>query len=189
MFTVSASFIGKFKVGDNINHSLNALSLLYHGQAEAGGAHGKCLAKPIIFLLASVAEGILFDLHYRLVNFTKEGVRGIAADVAEYIRERQIDDFSKYINSAKKHKLLGEENDDLFEKLENLRKLRNRIHIQNEKNHFEPDDARAFSLVRQRDAEQVVERLAKFCAANFIRNGPAGGCVEDFQFPWSEHFP
>jgi hypothetical protein len=189
MFTVPASFIGVFKVGDNINHSLLAASKLYEVQATADRDVRGALAKPIIFLLASITEGLLYDLHFRLTHHTREGVKGIAESIANYIRGKHIDDFSKYISSAKKHKLLGATNADLYDRLEDLRKLRNRIHIQNEKNHFEPDDGKAFSLTRQKEAEQILERVMKFCATNYHRDGAAGNCVEDFNLPWSEHFP
>ena len=56
-----------------------------------------------------------------------------------YIRGKHIDELDKYISSAKKHDLFDEPDSDFYEALDQLRKLRNRVHIQNKKNHFESD--------------------------------------------------
>lgn len=96
---------------------------------------------------------------------------------------------SHYISSAKKHSLLGAPTEAIYNELDELRKLRNRVHMQNEKNHFELNDSQAFSAARQVSAEKALKRLMKLVSASHPRPAHAAGHVADFDFPWSEHLP
>lgn len=184
-FTVSSGFIGSFKLGDNLNHTLDVLTLLYQTQRADTSS---LLCKPITILLASVCEAILCDFHDRMKRFTREGVGNVAESVLDYVRGTHIDEFSKYIASAKKHNLLKDAGPRIYDSLEDLRKLRNRVHIQNKKGHFEPDDGHAFTMSRQIEAEKTLERVLKLMAERHARPASAQGYVADFQLPWSEHF-
>ncbi len=189
MFAVNAGFIGEFKLGDNINHNLRTLAYLYHHQANPHDTDAWLLRKPIIIILGSICEAILHDLHMRMQTYTTEGVRGVAISVLSYVRGKKIDKFEHYISSAKKHSLLGPPTEPIYGNLDQLRKLRNRIHIQNDKNHFEPNESQAFSGDRQISAEQTLEKLIKTISTNHARPASATGHVNDFQLPWDEHFP
>jgi hypothetical protein len=68
-----------------------------------------------------------------------------------------------------------------------LRRLRNRIHIQNSKGHFEPDEFSAFTESRKIKAEKVLERTIKTMAQKYDR-GAEYKYVSDFELPWNEHF-
>ena len=184
MFKVEAKFIGNFKLGDNINYNLEILRYIY----GLNDNNSCLLRKPIILILGGIAEAILHDLHQRMKLHTVEGVIGIGNYILSYVRLKQIDKFEQYIASARKHTLLGPSTDQIYGDLDNLRKLRNRIHIQNEKNHFEVDDSQAFSLERQQNAERTVEKLTKIISANHPRKLHARGFVGDFEFPWGEYF-
>jgi hypothetical protein len=188
MFTVSGGFIGMFKLGDNIQYNLEILKYLYREQTSASPSDAHLLRKPIIVLLGSVCEAVLYDLHLRMRTYTIEGVSGIAYSVLAYVRGKRIDKFEHYISSTKKHSLLGPKNDGIYDDLEELRKLRNRIHIQNEKRHFEPDESDAFSKKRQDVAEQASEKLLKHVSANHPRPATTQGYVKDFELPWGEHY-
>ena len=63
MFTVSSGFMGDFKLGDNINHNLEILALLYRQQASSGYHDSRLLCKPITLTIASICEAILSDFH------------------------------------------------------------------------------------------------------------------------------
>jgi hypothetical protein len=185
MITTSSNFMGSFKLGDNIVYNLSVLRELYALQ-EAGNANQtELLRKPIILVIASIAEALLFDLYLRIEHYTNEGVPNIPNDVLEEIRTKTIDEFSKYIANAKSKSLLGTD-PALYDALDELRKLRNRIHIQNTKNHFEPDDRVAFNSVRQTAAERTLEILMKTMERDYTRVGIAG-FVDDFILPWSDH--
>lgn len=183
MFTVETNFIGIFKLGDNINHNLRILRYLY----TCTGNEAWVLKKIKIILIGSICEAILYDLLFRINRFTLEGVKGFSTKVIAAIQGSKVDDFSKYIDMAKKQELLGNNDDPIYESLHQLRKLRNRVHIQNEKNHFEPNDTEAFNTDRLIESERVLEILAKTMSTNHSR-GEHARCVADFEFPWDEHF-
>ena len=188
MFTINAGFIGDFKLGDNINHNLRILSYLYQRQNDPLDSDAWLLRKPIIIFIASICEAVLYDLHWRMNVYTNEGVTGIASSVLGYVRLKKIDEFEKYIASAKKHSILGPKTESIYDELEQLRKLRNRVHIQNKKNHFESNDSTAFSSSRQITAEKSLEKLLKIVSANHPRPAHAASYVADFDLPWGEHF-
>lgn len=189
MFTVSAGFIGNFKLGDNINHNLEILVYCYQRQGDPHDTDAWLLRKPIIIILGSICEAILHDLHMRMKLYTNEGVRGVAISVLSYVRDKKIDKFEHYISSAKRHSLLGLPTESVYDDLERLRKLRNRVHIQNEKNDFESNDSQAFSRARQSSGERTLEKLIKAVSTNHPRPAGVSGHVGDFRFPWNEHFP
>jgi hypothetical protein len=104
MFTVGSGFIGNFKLGDNINHNLAVLALLYRYSREGDAESKRLLCKPITILLVSVIEAVLHDFHSRIRTFTWEGVMNLPPSISEYVRSlRRIDELEKYIASAKKH--------------------------------------------------------------------------------------
>jgi hypothetical protein len=189
MFVISSNFIGNFKLGDNINHNLEILALLYRQYKVADKYDKRLLCKPIILLIVSIIEAVLHDLHFRIRKHTFEGVRNVTETVADYVRQlRRVDELEKYIVSAKKHDFFDAADSKFYESMDELRRLRNRIHIQNTKNDFEPDEFKAFTESRKKQAERVCEKTLKTMATKFTR-GAEYGYVGDFNVPWTEHFP
>ena len=123
MFKVKSDFMGSFKVGDNINHNLRILSLFYGFQSNSIEEKKILLCKPIIITLTSICEAILWDLHMRITNHTIEGVRNIAQSVINMIRSKKIDEFEKYIASAKKNDFFDVKDSQIYKDLDTLRKL------------------------------------------------------------------
>jgi len=188
MFTVSSSFIGSFKTGDNINHNLRVLEFLYEIYAQENDHRKRLLCKPIIITLVSIIEAVLHDFHGRITGHTIEGVANLAATVISYIQSKHIDELEKYIASARKHDFFSTRDARFYDSLDVLRKLRNRIHIQNTKGDFEPDEYQVFTERRKILAEKVLEIVLKTMAGRYSR-GTWAYFVDDFQLPWVEHFP
>jgi hypothetical protein len=78
----------------------------------------------------SITEAALDQIIYRAQNYTKEGIPAIPEDVLKKIRETEIERFNNIIQAMKKHKLLDEMGATIYDDLDKLRELRNRIHIQ-----------------------------------------------------------
>ena len=183
MISINSSFIGDFKVGDNINHNLDILKILY-SCCESNTQSKSLLNKPITIIIISIIEALLYDFHHKAKYFTKEGVGNIASTVLNYIRGKKIDKFNEYIKSARKHNILKTQDQQLYDDLEELRKLRNRIHIQNEKKDFEPDESVAFSNERNISAEKALEKIMKIMSSQHKREQK---CVKNFVLPWQPH--
>ena len=179
----SSGFIGDFKLGDNIVHNLAILRELYATQSSGPATTANLLRKPIIVWIGTIAEAILYDLYVvKISKFTSEGVPNIPSDVLEEIRDKTIDEFAKYIDNARSKKLVGEE-PQIYNNLDELRRLRNRVHIQNTKGHFERDDGNTFTDARQRAAERTLEELISVMVARYLRSN-SKHCVEELQLPW-----
>ncbi len=186
MFTVSSGFIGIFKTGDNINYNLKCLRELYEAQGASPVENKNLFCKPITLILVSIIEALLHDLFFRIVNYTRESIRNIASDTLKKIRTKKIDQLGSFVASAKKYDLLDAIGTGLYEQLDSLRRLRNRIHIQNTKYDHPLDENRAFTMTQQRIAEEVLERVLKLSSEKYQRPSHAQGFVDDFELPWDE---
>lgn len=183
MFTIKSDFIGKFKIGDNINHNLEILAVLYQHFGQGDKREKALLCKPIIILLVSIADAIVYDLFWRVRVHTVEGVPKLSKQVRDKIMAKKFDKFANRLAFAKETKIFGA-SPDLYGRLESLTRLRNRIHIQNEKNAFEADEIEAFTIRRKRIAEMAVEQLMRLLTKKFKRKKGARGYVRKFQCPW-----
>lgn len=184
MVTYESKFIGDFKLGDNIVFNLSIIKLLYKCRTEGNETQKLHLQKPITLLNISISEALLYDFHFRIKTFSREGI-GLSKKMLDAIRGKQIDEFEKYIASARKNDFFDLKNTSFYDKLDELRKLRNRVHIQNTKNHFEKDDAQAFSEARMILSEQVLEQIIKTLEKKHPRSNDY---VQKFELPWDSHF-
>lgn len=185
MFSIESRFIGDFKLGDNIAYNLDVLAVLYQSFEEAGADEKRLLCKPITTLLVTITEAILHDFHFRIVSMTREGIHGIAASVLEYVRGKKIDNLARYIDSAKKHNFLRAADDQFYADLDELRRLRNRLHIQNYSDDFDRDDINAFTVARKILAERALEKTMRVMAAHYAR---PHNHVREFSLPWEPYF-
>jgi hypothetical protein len=186
MVKIKSKFIGDFKIGDNINYNLEILALLYDRFNNGDQKQRRLLCKPIIVLLASILEAALYDFHKRVRLFTFEGVQNLTVETINYIRASKIDDFEKYIESSKKQKLFGKSNEAFYERMHDVRRLRNRIHIQNKKNELPRDDRDVFTSPKKVLTEQVLEKTLRVLASDFARDKDY---VAEFTLPWNAHYP
>ncbi len=186
MVVINSSFIGDFKLGDNMVFNLSVLKTLYDLRSAATQNQRANLRKPIIIMNVSIIEAVLFDLHNRIKTFTREGVANISDAVMNYIRLKKTDELEKYIASAQKHDLFEAQDVDFYNELHELRKLRNRVHIQNTKRHFEADDVVAFSEERLVLSERALEFVMRAMARKYAR--PAYNFVANFDLPWNAYF-
>jgi hypothetical protein len=186
MFTIESKFIGNFKLGDNIAYNFKIITLLYEVYEVADESEKRLLCKPCIVFLASIAEAVLHDLRMRIKLFTVEGVKNVSSSVIQTVRLKKIDDFKKYIESARARNLFDQADKEFYDRLDDLRRLRNRIHMQNKDGDFEPDEFNAFSPDRMGLAEQVVDKLLRTMERKYARNHDY---VEKFELPWHAHYP
>ncbi len=190
MVTVSSNFMWSFKTGDNINHNLRLLALLNEFYEQGNSTQKRLLCKPIILILVSIIEAVLHDFHMRIKRHKLESIVGLATTVIDYVREMQLkDELEKYIASARKHNFFKMTDMKFYDRLDDLRRLRNRIHIQNTKNNFEVDEYKAFNDARKIMAEKVLEKTLKTLTEKYPRTGKRIGLVTDFKLPWTEYFP
>jgi hypothetical protein len=187
MFTVKSHFMGSFKIGDNICYNLDILKLLYKHFDTVEIEQKKLLCKPITIMLVSIIEAVLYDFFcVRAKTHTIEGIPSIDDDRLQDIREKKLDELNLYIDQAKKHDVLKSQGKQIYDELHELRKIRNRIHIQNPKG-IEPfDEHKLFIIPNKIRAEKTLEGLLKLMAQKYPRKNNLQGNM-DFELPWEEH--
>jgi hypothetical protein len=120
--TISTNFIGDFKVGDNLVYNADLLCKL----AEAGSVYNKL----IVVQTGSITEAALSQIFYRAQNYNREGVPNISETDRAEIEKKTVEKFAVIIDVSEKYKLLDDLGADIYKQLHNLRRYRNKVHIQ-----------------------------------------------------------
>jgi hypothetical protein len=190
MFKVSNTFIGNFKIGDNIHYNLDVLRALYSSRALLPVGQKSFLEKPITVILVSICEALIYDFIGRSKLFIREGIDGLSGEDLEKLRNRNSYNMDKKIKLIEELDLLQASEPRVYEYLRKLVSLRNRIHIQNENQNLEIDERDAFTLPRRVEAEKMLELLMKRLGALYPRplHIVMSQYVDDFELPWTAHF-
>ena len=186
MQTYQSDFIAKFKLGDNIVYNLKISNQLYAARNAADAAEKLYFNKPIILQNVSITEALMYDFIYRMRRFTLEGVKSLPEQVLWHFKSKKIDKLYSYIEHFKKHSIFDNSDFNIYEALDELRRLRNRVHIQNEKHELEADDRKAFNNDRLILSEKCLELTVKVLSEKHSR--PIGGYVQSFTLPYAAHF-
>lgn len=184
-FILSSDFIGDFKVGDNLVYGFEILTELYNCSVDNDNA--SLLIKPILLIQVSIIEAMLDDLiNMRVQNFTREGVGEIEEATLARIRKITTDKLAVCIAQCRKHELIGGRESEYYQHLDSLRKIRNRLHIQNNLGHTPRDEADLFTAEVKHLSERTLEYVALQLHLRYQR--PIGcRCVSDFEVPWDRH--
>lgn len=189
-FKIRSNFIYDFKIGDNICYNFEILNTLYQYFNQENDKNKLLLCKPITIINVSIIEALLIDFYYRIKTLTKEGVAGFTPETLDSIRgdiskDKEFFKFEKIIKNVKEKNLFNQK-EHFYDVLDMLRKLRNRIHIQNQKKFVEPDDSLAFSHRRRELSEIICEVILKKLEGDHGRNEKFD-FVNNFFAPWPEH--
>lgn len=184
MQIIPSNFIGDFKFADNIHYNLNALKIIYDRCVKEG--EEKHIRKVLVVQIVSILEVVLHDFFMRAVNNTVEGIPEVAQEFLDGIREKPDGRKrpSPQIDFVKKHGIFDGLGSEIYAQMHELRQLRNRIHIQNEKADFEPDDRVTFSEERLRLAEFTLAAVMSHLSKRYPRKIDTSLYVEDFCLPW-----
>lgn len=181
--TIPAVFIGSFKIGDNISWNLDTLDLLYQYYNKGSDEEKSLLTKPIVTLIAFIIEAILYDFRGRARVHTREKSVKIPPILISVFQNKSNDQFNFYIEQARKHNLFDTRTIEICERLDDLRLLRNRVHIQNKENQLPRDERDAFDLESKQEAEFLLKYIMKYMEENHPR--PKGAWLGyDFMLPF-----
>lgn len=118
------NLFGRFHVGDNCVYNTYLLCDLI--EANANGRFNKL----IVLQIASVIEVVGVELFLRAQRHTIEGVPNFSAKDQQAVKDKQIDKFAVVIDNLKKYKVLDNLDPEIYNELHDLRKFRNKVHIQ-----------------------------------------------------------
>lgn len=185
-YTVKANFIGAFKIGDNINFNLKILNILYEEYAKLGDKK-LLLVKPIVILNTSIAEAVLYDfIQNRIKNANRTEI--ILPRLTALFKTKKLDKFEHYIDQAKSYDFFDMKDTKFYDAMHNLRKKRNRIHIQNDKWEEPLDETEVFDEKSKILSEKVVEKILDTMTTKYPRREEYHDYVKDFEIPWNRHF-
>jgi len=122
--TITANFIGDFKVGDNLLR--NAAALCHLRDTNENGIFNKL----IVVQAGSIVEAALDQIIFCAQNYTREGVPNISDADLKKIRDTKLERFNNIIQAMKSYKLLDGLGGGVCDELDKLRQYRNRVHIQ-----------------------------------------------------------
>ncbi len=165
---ITGTFMWSFKKGDNIVYNLEIVWELYEGRVRS--TDKRKYNKPIIITLVSVIECMLDDFAYRIRGHAHDTVPNISqADIATF-RTKRYDKLEHYIAASKRFNLFSRTN-DFYDLMDELRKARNRVHIQNSTNQLAADEYNVFTNALLVKTQKVFEIVLGTMIVKFPRHG------------------
>ena len=153
--SIECRFIGNFKVGDNLDYNTNILCELFRQNKT------DLLNKPITLQAGAIIEACLQQIIFRAQNFNREGVPNISEEDRQEIEGKKIEKFAVILSVMKKYKILDRMGDDIYDELDKLRKIRNKIHIQDflESPKYPRDEDKLFTALLRDLAISLLTRI------------------------------
>ena len=180
---LSTLFIGNLKLGDNIRFNVLCVDSLYE-QLDKAAPH---TLKPIVLINTSITEALMIDFVRRVKNHTKEFTYltdAIRVSVRKLPSDKRSFNFEKCIKEFRKNKLLGE-SDNFYDCVDFLRKIRNKIHIQN--TFHRTNESEVWMPEILAISEAVTEYSLRFLAKNYPRPLESD-FVGGIQLAWTPHY-
>lgn len=165
---ITDTFMWNFKKGDNIIYNLEIVWELYN--AKTISTDKQKYNKPIIVTLVSIIECILDDFAYRIRGHVNDAVPNISQADIEKFRTRKYDKLENYIAASKKFNLFNRPN-SFYDSMDELRRARNRVRIQNSNNQLAADEYNVFTDALLTKTQQVFEIVLATMIMRFPRNG------------------
>lgn len=181
----SGQFFWNFKRMDNVNYNFEIVELLYSAKKTNG--NNSRFNKPIIILIMAIIECSLYDFILRINQYNTDSFPNIHQVVVSYFRNnvRETDELKRLIPQIRSQNLLRvPSGDSLYDDLEYLRKVRNRVHIQNKYYTLNKDEHRVFTESELTKTQECLEKVYDALCNVYPRwqNQPIP--MSDFPRPW-----
>ena len=175
-------FFWDFKRMDNTIYNFTVLEKLHEAKNNIGG---NFYNKPIIIIIVSIIECILYDFIRRVTQHTNEKIPGLDPALIFFTRTKTIDDLEPILRYTRKNDILQQgTNTTLYDDLDTLRIIRNRVHIQNRKNQLHKDEDRVWSSINLNKATNALEAVCEIMCYAYIRPDRTLHPYSGFPRPW-----
>lgn len=172
-------FFWNFKRMDNVNYNFR---IVEHLCCAKKTSQILIFNKPIIVIIISIIECILYDFLRRINQHTQEIIPGLDLNDT---KTKVLDELSPILSHVKKHNYLQEKvGENLYDSLDQLRVLRNRIHIQNRSNQLDKDEHKIWTQKNLKLAGHCLERICKVLCINYPRPNKNSISFSNFPRPW-----
>lgn len=190
---ILGAFIWTYKKADNIEYNIDILSTLYKARKIARKTK-HYFNKPIVIIIAAIIECVLDDFVVRvktrvfdpLPNLTSQQIEDFKyKKTGGTLTIKKMEKFDHYIKISQKHNIF-KQGIRFYEALNLLKDIRNRIHIQNNKNVLDENEFSVFTDINLNNAERVFEVIIKTMFLKYPRRDldKIGYKIDDFPFPW-----
>ena len=179
----TGQFFWNFKRMDNVNYNFEIIETLFLAKKTSNDPH---FNKPIIILLVAIIECCLYDFLVRINQHRYDAVPNLAQPIITYIRSMgETDELKRLIPRVRSQNLLRVNPEDtLYDDLEFLRKVRNRVHIQNRYSVLSRNESAVFTNVTLELAQDCLEKVVGTLCNTYPRWGSQPISMTDFPRPW-----
>lgn len=168
---------------DNTNYNFHIVETLCNHVASKNDT---LFYKPIILLITAIIECILYDFAKRVTEHSQEKIPNIDNESIFDTRSKNLDDLQPLLDHVKKNNLMRINDDDsLYDDLNTLRKMRNRIHIQNKWNSLDKDEYKIWTKQNVQFAGYLLERICEVLCHVYPRPNANFIPMSYFPKPWN----
>lgn len=178
-------FFWSFKRMDNVNYNFEIVCLLYKSKKE--NSLDIRFNKPIIVFLMAIVECMLYDFVDRIQTHTNDSFPNITQSIISHFRNAKDSDELKILipRLQSQNLLRANKTDSIYKDLEDLRKVRNRLHIQNKYNLLDKDENKVFTNDILNLAEKTFEKVCEILCNVYPRWKKQPLPMSDFPRPWT----
>lgn len=176
-----------FKTADNILYNYKVMEVQIQSAINVPEL-SPYFYKPIFIQMASIIECALYDLFRRIDEHVHEKLPSLAEEIINELKNKNLKNkLTIYIDISRKHKLLGR-GDDIYSDLKAISKIRNRVHIQNEKREQPIDDDRVWTLECVNECGRLLKEVYSYMVMTYPRKWHQEEKLNlpSFPEPWKE---
>ena len=180
----TGQFFWNFKRMDNVNYNFEIIKKLY--AAKKVKNNDPRFNKPLIILIMAIIECTLYDFIERIHQYSNDSFPNITDVIVSYFRgTKETDELKIIIQRIKSQNLLRvSSSDSIYEDLEHLRLLRNRVHIQNRYAIEPADEHKAFTSSELDLAQRCLEKVFDALCNVYPRWDHQPIPMNEFPRPW-----
>lgn len=184
----SAMIFWNFKRMDNVNYNFEIINSLINSACKC--THNKSHHyKPIFILMMSIIECVLYDFLCRVQEHRYEGVNLGEKEILKIQDIELPKKLKNYTDICHSHNLLSsDDNKKIYQDIFKFIEIRNRMHIQNQKNHAPADEYQIWTINLIKSCGDLIKQLFLHLCANLPRpeqfhNSPD---LAKFPEPWKK---
>lgn len=173
-------FFWNYKRMDNSNYNFRIVEALCYAKNNCN--NNELFNKPITIIIMAIVECILFDFIKRVNEHNIERIPNLDQSVINKTRSKTLKMFKHIITHAKKYNLMLLENK--YDEIDELRELRNRVHIQNDTCSFDKNEYKLWNDKNAQRAGRILKEICEILCNYYPRPGKEIPNIEHFPQPW-----
>lgn len=176
-------FFWDFKRMDNANYNFDILVTLC--TAKKSSSSNPHFNRPILIQIVAIIECTLYDFVRRVNGHRGEIIPNIDQTTIENTRTKTLDEFEPLIAHVRKNNLFRcSAGDPIYNDLDTLRRIRNRVHIQDRQQQLDRDEYKVWTNDNIELAGKILERIIEVLCHVYPRPKRDFVSITDFPRPW-----